>query len=69
MSMHINYSLFQNGKAKAVTMSYDDGVFQDIKLIEIFSKHGIKSAFHLNGGLFGDTIGRPRIPKDEMAQV
>ena len=67
--MNINFSLFPEGKPKAVTMSYDDGVFQDIKLIEIFNKYGIKGAFHLNGGLFGDTVGRPRIPKDEIAQV
>lgn len=31
---------FPGGKAKALTFSYDDGVEQDIRLIEIFRKHG-----------------------------
>ena len=35
-----------------MTLSYDDGVEQDAKLIEIMNKHGIKGTFNLNGGLF-----------------
>jgi len=27
-----------NGKKKALTFSYDDGVLQDIRLIELFNK-------------------------------
>lgn len=42
-----------NGKMKAFTMSYDDGVFQDIRLIEILNRYGLKSTFNLNSGLFG----------------
>jgi len=67
--MTINLSRFPGGKPKALTMSYDDGVVQDKRLIEIFNKHGIKGAFHINGGLFGRAIGRPRIPKNEVKQV
>ena len=29
---------FPGGKAKALTFSYDDGIEQDIRLIEIFKK-------------------------------
>ena len=32
-----------NGKLKAVTFSFDDGVTQDIKLIEILNKYGLKA--------------------------
>lgn len=38
---------------KALTFSYDDGVTQDIRLIEIFNKYGIKATFNLNSGLLG----------------
>ena len=41
------------GKNKALTFSYDDGVTQDIRLIEIFNKYGLKATFNLNSGLLG----------------
>ncbi|MBQ8409688.1 MAG: polysaccharide deacetylase family protein [Clostridia bacterium] len=50
-----------NGKMKALTFSYDDGVDQDIRLIEIFNKYGLKATFNLNSELLGrreDTIPR-----------
>ena len=42
-----------NGKMKALTFSYDDGVDQDIRLIEIFNKYGLKATFNLNSELLG----------------
>ena len=42
-----------NGKNKAITFSYDDGVKQDIRLIEIFNKYNLKSTFNLNSELLG----------------
>ena len=42
-----------NGKKKAVTFSYDDGVTQDIRLIEIFNRYGLRATFNLNSGLLG----------------
>ena len=41
--------LFPSGKRKALTFSYDDGVEQDIRLIELFNKYGLKCTFNLNG--------------------
>lgn len=38
---------------KALTFSYDDGVTQDIRLIEIFNKYGLRATFNLNSGLLG----------------
>lgn len=38
---------------KAVTFSYDDGVTQDIRLIELFNKYGLKATFNINSELFG----------------
>ena len=43
---------FPGGKAKALTLSYDDGVEQDIRLIEIMKKHGLKGTFNINSGLY-----------------
>ena len=42
-----------NGKKKAVTFSFDDGVMQDIRTIEILDKYGLKGTFNLNSGKFG----------------
>ena len=42
-----------NGKMKAITFSYDDGVTQDIRLIELFNKYGMKGTFNINSGLLG----------------
>lgn len=38
---------------KAVTFSYDDAVTQDIRLIEMFNKYGVKATFNLNSELLG----------------
>ena len=43
-----------NGKLKAITFSYDDGVTQDAHLIHLMNKYGIQSTFNLNSGLMGD---------------
>ncbi len=43
---------FPNGKRKALTFSYDDGVEQDAKLIQILNDHHLKATFNLNSGLF-----------------
>ena len=43
---------FKNGKSKALTLSYDDGVVQDIRLIDIMTKYGLKGTFNIDGGLF-----------------
>lgn len=39
---------YPNGRAKAVTFSYDDGVPQDKRLAELFDKYGMKATFNFN---------------------
>ncbi len=46
------YMAFPGFKRKALTLSYDDGVEQDIRLIDIMNKHGLKGTFNLNSGLY-----------------
>ena len=40
-------------KKKAVTFSFDDNVTQDVRLVEILNRYGLKSTFNLNSGLIG----------------
>ena len=42
---------FPQGKAKVFTMSYDDGVYQDIRLVEIMNRNGLKGTFNINAGM------------------
>ena len=36
---------------KAFVLSYDDGVYQDIRLVQILNQYGLKCTFNLNSGL------------------
>ena len=40
-----------DGKRKAVTFSYDDGIEMDKRLVEIFNRYGLKCTFNLNSGI------------------
>lgn len=45
---------FKNqNKLKAVTFSYDDGVTQDIRLIELLNKYNLKCTFNINSERLG----------------
>ena len=52
------YMKLKDGKSKVPTLSYDDGVVQDIRLMEILNQNGIKATFNINTGLYlpEDTI-------------
>lgn len=41
-------------KKKFLTFSYDDGVTQDIRLIELFNKYGMKATFNINSARLGE---------------
>lgn len=42
-----------SNKNKAVTFSFDDGIIQDKKVIEILNKYNLKGTFNLNSALLG----------------
>ena len=50
--MKYRFLLFPNFRKKALTLSYDDGVKQDKRLLEIMCKNGIKGTFNINSGSF-----------------
>ena len=41
-------------KMKYLTFSYDDGVTQDIRLVELFNKYGMKATFNINSARLGE---------------
>jgi len=46
------YMKLKDGKSKVLTFSYDDGVVQDIRLVNIFNKYGLKATFNINSGCY-----------------
>ena len=42
-----------NGKRKALTFSYDDGITQDIRFAGILNRHGMKATFNINSAKIG----------------
>lgn len=42
-----------NGRTKAITFSYDDGITQDKRFIKMLDKYGLKCTFNLNSNKFG----------------
>ena len=40
--------LYPNGKRKAFVLTYDDGVLQDVRLVLLLNKYGLKVTFNLN---------------------
>lgn len=43
--------LYPFGKAKAFNVTYDDGVLQDIRFVEMLNTYNLKGTFNLNSGL------------------
>lgn len=42
---------YPQGKIKAFTVSYDDGVLQDVRLVRLMNRYGIRGTFNLNSAL------------------
>lgn len=53
MGKRFDTLVFPGGKSKAFTLSYDDGVFQDRRLAELFRQYGLKCSFNLGSALLG----------------
>lgn len=49
----INTMLFPGAKRKALTLSYDDGVLQDRRLVRMMNQYGIRGTFNLNSRILG----------------
>lgn len=60
---------YPNWKDKALTLSYDDGVRHDVRLIEIMQRHGLKGTFNINSGIFGEKEGDWRLTKAQALEL
>lgn len=65
-----------NQYQKAFALSYDDGVYQDIRLVEILNRYGLKCTFNLNSGLmhpdsvwYADGVKVERMPPEMLPEV
>lgn len=70
--------LWPEGRRKALTFSYDDGVVQDRRFVALMRKYGLRGTFNLNSGFLGwhDSIVRDdrevdhsHIPQEEVAEL
>ena len=54
--MKYNLLRFPNFKEMAITLSYDDGVVHDKRLLEIIKKYNMKCTFNINSGLLHGNV-------------
>ena len=52
---------FPEGRAKALTFSYDDNVRENVRLAQILDRYGMKATFNLNSGLYHPDESHPRM--------
>lgn len=60
---------FPEGRRKALTFSYDDGVQDDRRLMAILDRYGMKGTFNLNSGIYSTEGGHTRMTKDEASEL
>ena len=63
------YLRFPNFRQKALTLSYDDGVTADKRLIDIMSANGLKGTFNINSGKFAEERGGFRLTEEEAVEL
>lgn len=64
--MSYHFLRFPGFRDRALTLSYDDGVVEDKRLIEIMSKNGLKGTFNINSGYLGH---RSRLSAEEAVEL
>ena len=63
------YLRFPDFRQKALTLSYDDGVTADKRLIDIMAENGLKGTFNLNSGKFAKETGGFRLTEEEAVAL
>jgi peptidoglycan/xylan/chitin deacetylase (PgdA/CDA1 family) len=59
---------FPEGRKKALTFSYDDGVIQDVRFMGILNRYGMKGTFNVNTGLYAPEIPNPEKPTRRLTE-
>lgn len=60
---------FPDGKAKALTLSYDDGGANDKRLVETANKYGIKVTLNVNNGYFPEVSTDSRLSAKDLKEL
>ena len=58
----IETRLWKNGCTRAVSFTFDDGRYEDYRLVGLFNKYGMKGTFHLNNPGFLASCGYKEEP-------
>lgn len=66
--MRYRFLRYPDGKSKAVTLSYDDGCRQDIRLSQLLNKYGLKCTFNLNSAWLGKNEDDWHLTKEEIQE-
>lgn len=66
--MRYRFLRYPDGKPKAVTFSYDDGVRHDIRLAETCNRYGIKCTFNINSAFIAKNPGEYKLTAWEIQQ-
>ena len=69
MGKRFDSLLFPGGKSKAFTLSYDDGVVQDRRLVGLFDRYGVKCTFNLGYGVLGYKVTEPPFPGMKFVDI
>ena len=69
MAIQHRFMLFPEFRKKALTLSYDDGVIYDKRLLEIMSANGVKGTFNINSGNFATKEGSRRMTVEEAVKL
>lgn len=71
MGKRFDTLLFPGGKSKAFTLSYDDGVRQDIRLTELLRKYNVKGTFNIGYGVLGhkEILRLPGFPETDVSRL
>lgn len=58
--------LFPGFRSKALTLSYDDGRIEDIRLVGTMTKNGIRGTFNLNSGLMPEKRSETHVGHEDV---
>ena len=67
--MKYTFMRFPQFRYKAVTLSYDDNVVYDKKLLKIIDEYGLKCTFNLNSGRFSENDGGRMMTEKETKSL
>ena len=67
--MPYRFMRFPEGKTKAVTFSYDDGVRTDMRLSEICDKYGLKATFNICSTLIASGEDEWRLSENDLREL